>query len=165
MKKQSFDIRPAATKDLEILQQLAYEIWPFYYQTIISIDQIEYMLRLFSNTEYLQTQLNAGMLTFLVFEGDKPIGYMALMPQDTSKLKLDKLYLLPETRGKGYGKNMLEFAENQAKDLGFESLILNVNRFNPSLDFYKKAGFIVVQQVDIPLGPFWLFDFIMEKNL
>lgn len=165
MKTNTLHIRPAAIEDLETFQQLAYEIWPSYYQAIISMDQIEYMLRLFCNPEYLASQMAKGMLPFLVLENKKPVGYLALMPQSKTEVKLDKLYLLPEIRGKGYGTTMMQFCETEARQLGYKSLILNVNRFNPSLQFYKKGGFIMRQQIDIPLGPYWLFDFIMAKNL
>lgn len=165
MKTNTLQIQPAGKQDLETLQQLAYEIWPIYYQAIISMDQIEYMLRLFSNPQYLEQQIHTGTMPFLAFENETPIGYLALTPAENQKLKLDKLYLLPETRGKGYGIQMLRFAENHARHLKSTSLILNVNRFNPTLHFYKKQGFQTIQQIDIPLGPFWLFDFIMEKHL
>lgn len=158
-------IRPASEKELETIELLAWEIWPVYYQSIISLDQVEYMLREFGNPGYMARQTQNGMRPYLAFEDNKPVGYLALFPVKGTKMKLDKLYLLPETRGRNFGRQLLEFGEQEARKSKFNVLTLNVNRFNPSLMFYQKCGFHIVQQVDIPLGPFALFDFILEKQL
>lgn len=42
--KDLIQILPATDTQLELIQDLAYAIWPSYYQNIISLDQIEYML-------------------------------------------------------------------------------------------------------------------------
>ena len=158
-------ISHATKNNLEVVEALAWQIWPVYYQTIISLDQVEYMLREFGNPHFLGNQMDNGMQLYLAYEEKQPVGYMALMPVSKDKIKLDKLYLLPETRGKNYGRQILSFAESASKQEGAIFLTLNVNRFNPSLQFYEKCGFAVVEEVDIALGPFMLFDFIMEKRL
>ena len=80
-------------------------------------------------------------------------------------MKIDKLYLIEDCRGKGFGKKLITFIENEAKKLNVKSLFLNVNRFNESLLFYKKAGFEIIETKDIPFGPFWLNDFILSKSI
>jgi hypothetical protein len=45
-------------------------------------------------------------------------------------------------------------------------LHLNVNRFNPSVEFYKHLGFKVVAEEDIDIGrDYFMEDYIMELNL
>ena len=45
-------------------------------------------------------------------------------------------------------------------------LLLNVNRFNSALGFYKKIGFEVVDEVNIDIGNGYLMeDYVMEKGL
>jgi diamine N-acetyltransferase len=75
------------------------------------------------------------------------------------------LYLLDEFRGTGLGRKMLDKAEELARQHLCRFLVLNVNRFNKSLEFYRKAGFKVREEVDLPFGPFWLNDFVMEKEV
>ena len=110
-------------------------------------------------------QKTEGQLFFLAFEEEKPIGFLGITHHEGNETKINKLYLLAACRGKGYGKAMLDFAEQQASNIGCKNLILNVNRFNPALQFYTACGFVVRQTVDIPFGPFWLNDYIMEKTI
>jgi hypothetical protein len=44
-------------------------------------------------------------------------------------------------------------------------MLLNVNRNNPAIDFYKKMKYQIIETVDIPLDKFWLNDYIMKKDL
>lgn len=152
-------------KNLELIQELAYEIWPSYYSSIIGQDQTEYMLRLLYNPENLKQQQENGEVFFQVAYAQKPVGFLGLKPESNEEIKLTKLYLTEDTRGLGLGKAMLRFAEDFGKEKNYKFLILNVNRFNPTLQFYEKQGFSIRQQIDIPFGPYWLNDFIMEKKL
>lgn len=162
--KKSFEIRPARKDELNLIQELAYEIWPAYYTTIISFDQIEYMLRNLYSLEALEGQVEGGSSFYLATEGEKAVGFLGLKKMSPEDLHIEKLYLLQSSRGKGYGKMLVEFAREEAKKQNCKYLTLNVNRFNESLWFYRALGFEVRKEVDIPLGPYLLTDFIMEKS-
>jgi len=161
----SIDILQATETQLEHIQELAYAIWPSYYQNIISLDQIEYMLRELYSEEALMKQMNDGQVFYLIWKGKQAIGFMGLTQKSESDQKVDKLYLLDEFRGTGLGRKMLDKAEELARQHLCRFLVLNVNRFNKSLEFYRKAGFKVREEVDLPFGPFWLNDFVMEKEV
>src|SRR5690606_10975260 len=52
------------------------------------------------------------------------------------------IYLSPETRGRGIGKEALEFAINNATNLGINSLLAFIFSHNmPSINLFKKFGF------------------------
>jgi N-acetylglutamate synthase-like GNAT family acetyltransferase len=159
------NIVKAKESDLEAIQEMAYQIWPVYYSNIISIEQIEYMLRLLYSPEALMQQGAKGQIFFIAEEKGKMVGFMGITPGPSNKMKIDKLYLNESCRGKGYGKLLIQFAEEQAKQLKASSIFLNVNRFNASFDFYTKMGFEVKNIIDIPFGPFWLNDFVVEKGV
>ena len=74
---------------------------------------------------------------------------------------LDKLYLLPEARGKGYA----EFVFNQLLALK-KDIVLNVNQNNQrAVACYKKHGFTIDQVIDIDLGNGMINqDYIMRKK-
>lgn len=163
--KDLIQILPATSTQLELIQELAYAIWPSYYQNIISLDQIEYMLRELYSEDALLKQMQGGQKFYLVWKGKQAIGFMGLTQKTESDLKLDKLYLLDECRGTGFGRKMMDKAEDLTRSSHCRYLILNVNRFNKSLGFYRKEGFTVREEVDIPFGPFWLNDFVMEKEI
>ncbi len=45
-------------------------------------------------------------------------------------------------------------------------LELNVNRHNASaISFYERHGYQRQREVDVPIGPYWMNDFIMRKEL
>ena len=163
--KTKFEIIKAEASDYELIQSLAYSIWPSWYASIISLDQIEFMLRVLYSPEALMAQESSGQHLYLAMENGNPIGFTGLTRHPEAKLKIDKLYLTESARGKGFGFRMIEFAENEAKKANSNRIFLNVNRFNDSFDFYKKVGFEVTEILDIPFGPFWLNDFILEKRI
>jgi len=158
-------ITEAQLSDFESIQSMAYEIWPSYYANIISLDQIEYMLRLLYSKDALLEQSQKGQRFFLVSEKEEEVGFIGLTLHADKSLKIDKLYLKEEFRGKGFGKLMMTFVEKEGKKLNAKNLFLNVNRFNESILFYKKTGFEIDKTIDIPFGPFWLNDFIMCKPI
>lgn len=81
-----------------------------------------------------------------VLEGEKEVGF-ALFFHNFSTflgragLYLEDLFVLPEYRGKGYGKALLKKLARIAKERGcgrFEWSCLDWNK--PSIDFYKSMG-------------------------
>jgi GNAT superfamily N-acetyltransferase len=157
-----FSIQAARESDLELIQQLAWEIWPVWYGSIISPCQIEYMLRLLYTPDALARKEKEGERFFLVRRGLRACGFLGLETQKKDT-RLTKLYLTEVCRGKGIGREMIGFSLEKARENKSRHLILNVNRFNPSLGFYLRQGFGIREQADIPFGPFWLNDFILEK--
>ena len=45
------------------------------------------------------------------------------------------------------------------------AMFLNVNRHNRAFHFYKACGYQLLQEIDIPIGPFWMNDYILRKQL
>jgi ribosomal protein S18 acetylase RimI-like enzyme len=85
---------------------------------------------------------------------------------DEKCTRLHKIYLLPETQGKGLGKLLLDKIMALAKENHSDTLSLNVNRFNKAVAFYKKIGFEIIQEIDVELEFGYLMeDFIMVKKL
>ena len=76
--------------------------------------------------------------------------------------KLHKIYVLPENHGKGYGRLMIEDIKKRLIKQNIRILDLNVNRYNNAKNFYEKLGFKVIQEEDIPIGPYWMNDFVMR---
>ncbi len=75
------------------------------------------------------------------------------------------MYLDPNLQGGGFGRKLLEEIENQIKNLGGKILDLNVNRYNKARFFYEKVGFEAILEEDIPIGNYWMNDFVMRKVL
>lgn len=161
-------ILEANTSQLPIIAELAYAIWPFAYGEILSKEQLMYMLAKFYSLEALTEQLEKRNHVFLlVEENEKFVGFASYESNiENHKTKIHKIYVLPETQGKGFGVQLINEIEKRAKNLQNDILFLNVNRFNKAQHFYKKLGFEIAFEEDIEIGNGYLMeDFVMEKKL
>lgn len=157
-------IRPALAADAALIQQLAHATWYPTYASVLSQEQIDFMLAQSYPVEALQQAMQDGLCFYLIVEEAVALGFMALSKHPT-RLRIDKLYVLPETQGKGLGRKLIDFAASEALMQGLTVLELNVNRYNKAYHFYLKQGFKVVESVDIPYYQFVLNDYIMQKTL
>lgn len=115
----------------------------------------------------LQKQMQEGQTFLLLFNAETPIGFAAYSLKDEADkiYKLNKIYLLPECQGMGAGKKLLDQVEGEVRESGGAMLDLNVNRYNKAKAFYERCGYAVHQEEDIPIGPYWMNDFVMRKTL
>ncbi|QOG01438.1 GNAT family N-acetyltransferase [Flavobacterium sp. MDT1-60] len=162
-------ISEAAISDIKQIQDIVHITWPITYGEILSKEQLDYMLDLFYSDEVLLDQYNKKeQLFYMIYEDQTNLGFIGIEHNYNAKAvtKIHKIYLLPETQGKGIGKKVIDEIAELALDNNSTALILNVNRFNSALGFYKKIGFEVVDEVNIDIGKGYLMeDYVMEKKL
>ena len=81
---------------------------------------------------------------FIVRSNKQDIGTLILtVHSDTGNWELVYMGLIPEQRGQGFGKQVLDFAVWKAGQGGAERLVLAVDQHNqPALDTYQRAGFV-----------------------
>ena len=162
-------ISEATISDIKQIQNIVHVTWPITYGEILSKEQLDYMLGLFYSDEALTFQYNKKeQLFYLIYEDETNLGFIGIEHDYNGEAltKIHKIYLLPETQGKGIGKKVIDEIEKLALDNNSTALILNVNRFNTALGFYKKIGFEVVDEVNIDIGNGYLMeDYVMEKRL
>lgn len=164
----SVQLIAAAVTNVPKIRSLAHEIWPDCYGSILSQEQIAYMLDLFYTEESLNAQMQNGQGFFLIRQHEKTIGFLAVQCdyKTEGNARLHKLYLKTATQGKGIGQKVWQEVERYLKEMQQLTIELNVNRFNPARYFYDKCGFTVSETVDIPIGNGYLMeDFVMVKNL
>jgi ribosomal protein S18 acetylase RimI-like enzyme len=161
-------LRKAKEQDIESIRDLASQTWPDAYGEIITAEQISYMLDKMYNKGELISQLQQGHTFLIAEENGKDLGFagFSLIDPLNNIYKLHKLYVLPQTHGKGVGKLLMNEVVNLVKKAGGKALQLNVNRNNKATEFYKKAGFEVKETVDLDIGDgFYMNDYVMEKAL
>lgn len=161
-------ILEAKVADIPLLQELAARSWWTAYCNILSNEQMAYMLEKMYAAEVLSGQMNSGKYPyFLALWENMPVGFLGLEFHSADRvLKLQKIYLVQEARGRGIGEKLLDFAERQANNLGYPTLTLNVNKQNPALVFYQKHGYRLVAEGVFDIGNgFVMDDFILEKTL
>jgi GNAT superfamily N-acetyltransferase len=161
-------IRKATLTDVETIRDLAAKIWWRAYSPILEQEQITYMLGEIYSAEKITSQIQQDSQTYLLLiEDEKPLAFAAYSPRDEDSeiYKLHKLYCLPETQGKGYGKVLIKEVIKKTTEAGKHTLDLNVNRHNKAKGFYQKMGFRVVYEEDISIGKYWMNDYVMRKKL
>ncbi len=156
-------------EQLPIVRDLAYNIWPSTYGDILSNAQLEYMLDSFYSIANLERQMDNGQVFELLFDETNAIGFVAYELncnfENFSKplTKIHKIYLLPETQGKGFGKFMIDEVSKIAKSNKQKGIYLNVNKYNTAKFFYEKLGFVISKEEVIDIGNDYVMDdYVMQ---
>ncbi|GAB3248046.1 GNAT family N-acetyltransferase [Chitinimonas naiadis] len=168
MSHASYLIRPATAADISVIIRLAHEIWHAHYPGIVSIEQIDYMLGQRYNEATLLEQLSgAEQWLDLALLDDRPVGFTQYLRIAPGTIKLDKLYLLPELHGQGFGSRMLDHVEHRARELAGKQLTLAVNKQNEkAIAAYLRNGFSIADSTQVDIGQgFIMDDYVMVKPL
>ncbi len=160
-------IRHATVADIPLIQDLTTIIWPAAYSSILSNEQIDYMLAMMYSSNALRHQMEVLQHQFLIcYDGERAIGFASYGQMGERMYKLHKIYILPNQQGKGIGKFIIDHIEKDLRREQAIALDLNVNRHNPAKLFYERLGFIVVREEDIDIGNgYWMNDYLMRKEL
>jgi diamine N-acetyltransferase len=163
------NIRKATPSDYEFIYKIALITWEATYSSILLEAQFNYMMNLMYSREAIETQMTVKGHQFYMVEDETatPFGFCSYeINNEPGKTKIHKLYILPQTHGKGAGRALVSLVEHAANNNGNTSIILNVNRFNPAYDFYLKVGFLNRGEVNVDIGNGYLMeDYLMEKPL
>jgi len=161
----NIEFKEANYNDIPLIHQLAVEIWHEYYPTIISKDQINYMLQLMYSKEALKKQMDDNHCFTLILVNKTPAGYISVNQESAGNFFLNKFYIKKEYRNLKLGRRLLQHIELKYKD-ELKVMRLFVNRQNfKSINFYFENGFIIENVIDKPIGNnFYMNDFIMIKK-
>lgn len=94
------------------------------------------------------------------FDDDKLEGCCLLTKTNDNNLRLRQMAVADGVQGKGVGRVLMNFAENIARDMGYQKIIMHARK--SALGFYEKLGYKVCspefEEVSIP-------HYVMEKEL
>lgn len=115
----------------------------------------------------------SGSTFYLLEDRAELIGYLKLnfAPDqsdlnDPLSLEIERIYLHDHFQGKGYGKQLLDFAVKIAVDFQFEFIWLGVWERNfKALNFYYKHGFVKFDQHPFKLGADDQLDYLLRLDL
>lgn len=81
-------------------------------------------------------------------------------------LEVERIYILKEYKGNGFGKKLIEFSLSKAKELGKNKVWLGVWEHNyPAIKFYEKFNFKIIDKHNFYMGSDKQTDYIMEVNI
>jgi GNAT superfamily N-acetyltransferase len=100
--------------------------------------------------------LNGNTKLFLIYKDALAIGILKInldhdLGHHPSKevLLLDKIYIMKAYSGQGVGKNVLDFVEKLARSSNKKMIALDTMKHGPALDFYKKNGFKIFEEIQL----------------
>ncbi|MEO1428261.1 MAG: GNAT family N-acetyltransferase [Cyanobacteria bacterium J06633_8] len=148
------------TNAIAQVSKLAKNIWSEHYLPIIGSHQVLYMLDKFQSEDAIEQQIDEGYRYYIISYNQVEAGYFSVRDKG-EKLFLSKLYILKYFRGKGIGKQAIEFIKTNFQNPVIQ---LTVNKNNSdSLAFYKNVGFEIVDDVVMDIGNgFVMDDYVME---
>lgn len=163
------EIKKNTDENFTSIRAIAQEVWPVTFATILSKEQIDYMLEMMYSVSSLQKQANEKANRFiLAVVNEIPVGFAAyeFNYNKKPKTKIHKIYILPNYQGKGIGKALMDFIANEAKARHQKVLILNVNKNNIAIRFYESIDFTITNEEVIDIGSGYVMDdYVMEKSI
>lgn len=154
-------------EQLELVSSIAEDVWPKTFRSILSEEQIRYMMNMMYSKPTLERELSEGVRFDVLFINGSPAGYVSFSAEPGKTAKLHKVYLLQQYHGQGIGQLMLNHAADRCRESGCVAVKLNVNKQNVRAQkAYRRNGYAVVASEKNPIGNgFFMDDFVMERKL
>ncbi|MES2462600.1 MAG: GNAT family N-acetyltransferase [Armatimonadota bacterium] len=167
-------VRTAGPEDIALLAELSAVTFRSTFADDNTPEDMEAYLANNFSTEKLAQELSDPLALFLIAElSGKPLGYAKLhrgIPDASvtgpKPIELVRLYVLPESIGRGMGARLMKECLDIAVDQGCETVWLGVWEHNPrAIGFYQKWGFEEVGSHVFQLGSDAQTDLILQKSL
>ena len=94
------------------------------------------------------------------FEDDEMLGCCMLVEEKPGTVRLRQMAVLNDLQGKGIGRALTNFAENIARDRGYDTMIMHARK--NAIGFYEKMGYKVCSDEFIEIT---IPHYVMEKKL
>lgn len=132
---------------------------PEYFQMIRLRNEI---LRSPLNLSFEKNELDREKDDILIgaFEEEKMLGCCLLTRMDKDNVRLRQMAVQDNLQKKGIGASMMNFAENIARDKGYEKMIMHARK--TAVGFYEKLGYTIEGKEFIEVS---IPHFVMEKKL
>ena len=110
--------------------------------------------------------IRPGGAVFLAFMEDEPVGTCALIPIRPGVFEVAKMSVREDCRGKGIGRQILEYAIERAKELGATVLHLETNsKLANAIHLYESVGFRHIPPEEIEPSPYVRANVFMDMRL
>jgi diamine N-acetyltransferase len=97
----------------------------------------------FIHSERLQDDFNRGCMMFTYIHKDLIVGFVELEKKSDDLFVLEKLAVIPRCRHNGFGRELVAFCEEKAREMGGKVLSIGIIEENARLKtWYEENGFI-----------------------
>lgn len=133
----------------------------------------EYIEKAFNEKKMLNELLNENSVFYILYNNNRPIGYLKLNEgdgqsdiKDYNSIEIERIYVLKEFQNMGIGKILLDKAVEFALYKNKNYIWLGVWEKNEkALVFYKKNDFKIISEHSFFMGDEEQLDYIMKKDL
>ncbi len=168
------EIKLVTTADILELQKISYRTFDDTFREMNSPENIKDYLDTAFTQDKLRRELEDPHSNFyFLYDNDKIVGYLKLNEGDSQTeqvssdcTEIERLYILKNYHGYGYGKKLLNFAIKTAVEDGKKCVWLGVWEKNEqALGFYKHLGFKKISEHDFMMGNDRQTDLILAYNI
>ena len=155
----------AKAKYIHMTADLASELWHEVYKRCYPAKQLDTLVDALQSADAIEEDIDNDVNYFLVFLGDKLIGYFAWKMENTA-LHLIHLYLKPEYRGKALGRDIVATCERLARGEGRGRVYCEVhNKALPVMQFFKARGYRPLRPGENTVASIALPQTVLERML
>ncbi|WPU95687.1 GNAT family N-acetyltransferase [Mucilaginibacter sabulilitoris] len=97
-------------------------------------------------TEYITS---SNFIGFILYDDNVAVGAMLGHFKTwwtNDQLMIDEFFIASEKQRKGYGKRLMQFCSDKAKERGAELIVLMTNKYMPAYQFYNKINYTTTEQ-------------------
>ena len=152
-------------ENIKKIAELAEVIWHEYFSSLLSAEQIDYMVEKFQSYKAITDAVsNEGYRYYMAYCGDELCGYLGYHNEGGGRIFISKIYVRADKRRLGIASAMLE--KLSVDEPESKVWYLTVNRYNSgSIAVYEKRGFETVKEQVTDIGNgFVMDDYVMEKR-
>lgn len=171
---ENIELKKVSLDEIEELQKISIETFTDTFKDQNTAEDLQAYLQNAYNLEQLSQELeNIGTQFYFVADQGETVGYLKLnlgaaQSEDDypDTLEVERIYVSPQHKRKGYGRMLIELAEEIAKEAAVSGIWLGVWEHNhDAIVFYEKMGYEKISQHAFFMGEDEQVDYIMMKQL
>ena len=167
-------ITQCTIENISQLKKLAYSTFDESFRPMNAQETIDtYLSEAFTTRKLSLEIMTNGCEFYFIYSGDELAGYLKInyAPSQTDindphSVEIERMYVRKEFKGKGFGKHLMDYAEELAVKAGKKYLWLGVWEKNrDAIEFYKHINFRITGEHKFQIGNEMQTDLIMKKDI
>jgi GNAT superfamily N-acetyltransferase len=154
--------RPIFVSELDIVRDLALQIWPKSYRASVPPDQIDRLVSQAFDLDRLEDDImQRGHVYFVIAVGRVDVGFCSAHLEGT-RIWIAKLCVLADFRGFGLGKALIQATQDYFAPA--EDVVMCIHKdHDPAVNFCLRSGFKIAREIPSEWGG--LTDYVMHKHM
>lgn len=161
-------IKPWTKADFKNFRLILRDSWRDAYSEFFPVkDQITYLNNVYNDLELEKMFADNLTSVFIASIKQNPCAILRLsQSEDKTKFYINSIYVHPDSKGMGIGKQLMSFAEEKCLSSGYTEVWLGVIKKNErALNWYLKSGFKFLQEEPFRMGDTVVSHLIGFKSL